>query len=638
MRNPENSGGHGYGIQTLMQRRKYENLFRPNYELYAAISWSVAVLMMAYIAMFTAVPSSAIWYMGAMSLLFAGWRTFQTFELWGFKASLAGKAFLFMKASALAKLSAKQPSKLWLGFGFEWGPQHTQRVMEIRKRDLKTVMPPNWFFRWKKLKPMDETKGAPWIHGVEPEERSIYVPLDALEGHTVCFGTTGSGKTRLLETVVSQAIGRGEVLIIIDPKGDKELRDIARRACEFYGRPEAFVQFHPAFPSESIRINPLRNWNRVTEMASRIAALMITEDAFQALGWNAINRVADALVYVDRAPTLANLRRSIESGPDELMEQVLRGFFTRNIPRWETLTAPFIAKVRDGKLKMKLSETATPELAAYIYFYHREVDESLRDQVVDGLLSMVEHNREHLGKILASLVPLLVMLTAGELGPLLSPDPNDIQDTRPIFDTKKLIAGGHVLYLGLDSLSDGTVGSAIGSIILSDMTAVAGEIYNHGEGKPKKIQLIVDEAAEVVNGPLIQMLNKARGAGFVTWLLSQTLPDFIARMGSEPKARQILGNCNNLIALRTKDGQTQQFIVETFGKTEVQVVSRSKGSGSKTEGSGIDFTGNISESLQDREADLIPPELLGMLPDLHYIASVAGGRIIKGRLPKITEG
>lgn len=147
----------------------------------------------------------------------------------------------------------------------------------------------------------------------------------------------------------------------------------------------------------------------------------------------------------------------------------------------------------------------------------------------------------------------------------------------------------------------------------------------------------MDEAAEVVNKPLIQILNKARGAGFVTWLLTQTLPDFIARMGSEPEARQMLGNCNNLIALRTKDRQTQDFICETFGKTSITSVSISKGSGTTSDEMGNEFRGNISESLQETEVDLFPPELLGMLPDLHYIASVAGGRLIKGRLPKITE-
>lgn len=618
--------------------KKYENLFRPAYETIAAVGWATSAAAMGYVSATAEFVSSAFWYMGGLSVAFAVWRGWQTWDLWKFKISLAGRPFLFMKASVLSMLMKKEPSKMWMGFGFEWGPEHTQRVTEIRRRSVKAIMPPNWFMRMKKLKPLDETKGAAWIHGVEPKERHVYVPLDALEGHVLVFGTTGSGKTRLLETVCSQAIARQEVMVVIDPKGDKELRDIIRKACLAAGRPDAFVQFHPAFPKESVRIDPLKNWGRSTELASRIAALMISEDAFQAFAWQAINLVADGMIYIDKAPTLKSLRKNIEGGPDALMERVFRTFFNNHIPRWETLVTPFLEKARNGKLPLKLSASATPELLAYIYFYRNEVPEEKRDQVVSGLLSMVEHSREHLSKILASLLPLLVQLTAGELGELLSPDADDITDSRPLMDTKKLISGGHVLYLGLDSLSDGTVGSAIGSIILSDLTAVAGDIYNYGEGKPKKIQLIVDEAAEVVNGPLIQILNKGRGAGFVTWLLTQTLPDFVARMGSEPKARQMLGNCNNLIALRTKDRQTQDFICETFGKTDIQVLARSHSVGSRTDDGGLHYTGNASESIQQTSVDLIQPELLGMLPDLHYIASVAGGRIIKGRLPKIVEG
>jgi len=30
---------------------------------------------------------------------------------------------------------------------------------------------------------------------------------------------------------------------------------------------------------------------------------------------------------------------------------------------------------------------------------------------------------------------------------------------------------------------------------------------------------------------------------------------------------------------------------------------------------------------------LFAPQLLGQLPDLHYIAKLSGGRIVKGRLP-----
>lgn len=317
------------------------------------------------------------------------------------------------------------------------------------------------------------------------------------------------------------------------------------------------------------------------------------------------------------------------------MEEVLRTYLTRNIDRWQTLLAPVVERARNGKLPTKMQGTA--ELIAYVHYYKNEVPEADREPAVDGLLSMVEHNREHLGKILASLVPLLVQLTSGELGKMLSPDAHDMNDSRPIFDTKKIVNGNHVLYLGLDSLSNATVGSSLGSVILADLAAVAGERYNYGAEKDlkTKIQIFVDEAAEVVNLPLIQILNKGRGAGFVTTLAAQTLPDFIARMGDESRARQILGNCNNLIALRTKDRQTQDFIIETFGMTHVQSVSRSIGAGQQTDNAGMDFRNQMSMSLQETEAELFPPELLGMLPNLHYIAFMSGGRLIKGRLPKI---
>lgn len=60
-------------------------------------------------------------------------------------------------------------------------------------------------------------------------------PLKHTEGHSLIVGTTGSGKTRMFDILISQAILRGEAVIIIDPKGDKEMRDNARRACEAMG-------------------------------------------------------------------------------------------------------------------------------------------------------------------------------------------------------------------------------------------------------------------------------------------------------------------------------------------------------------------------------------------------------------------
>jgi conjugal transfer pilus assembly protein TraD len=45
------------------------------------------------------------------------------------------------------------------------------------------------------------------------------------------------------------------------------------------------------------------------------------------------------------------------------------------------------------------------------------------------------------------------------------------------------------------------------------------------------------------------------------------------------------------------------------------------------------FSGNAGERLIEEEGDLLPPALLGHLPNLEYIGRLAGGRTIKGRLP-----
>jgi conjugal transfer pilus assembly protein TraD len=193
------------------------------------------------------------------------------------------------------------------------------------------------------------------------------------------------------------------------------------------------------------------------------------------------------------------------------------------------------------------------------------------------------------------------------------------------------IERGQVVYLGLDALSDTMVGSAIGSILVADLAAVAGERYNHRPGSAP-VNLFIDEAAEVVNDPFIQLLNKGRGAGLRLTIATQTFADFVARTGSEAKARQVLGNINNLIALRALDDVTQKYVTDSLPKTRIKTIMRTHGSTTHSANPWL-YTGNIGERLIEEEVDLFPPALLGELPNLEYIAKVSGGRVLKGRLP-----
>lgn len=78
-----------------------------------------------------------------------------------------------------------------------------------------------------------------------------------------------------------------------------------------------------------------------------------------------------------------------------------------------------------------------------------------------------------------SLLPILSMLTSGTLGDMLSPSKSIEEKQKNTWrDTNDLIAWNCVVYVGLDSLSDPMVGSAIGALFLSDLACVAGARYN----------------------------------------------------------------------------------------------------------------------------------------------------------------
>lgn len=630
----------------------YDMPWRPTYEAYSAAGWALSTIGIATAAAFANIPSSYALYMGTCSVIGMAYRGWQTKKHWDFKVALSGRKFFVLPMQELVDVAT--PSHMWLGKGWEWQPVHTQRCYEALKRDIKDFFPPDWILKLKGIPLQGSTSkkvmagniiGAPWIHGLEAKEADIFVKREAIEGHTLVVGTTGAGKTRLLETVTTQYILNGiknnDCTIIIDPKGDKELAEIAKTACAVAGHPERFITFHPAFPQQSVRLDPLKNWSRKTQVASRISMLMDGggNESFKQFAWRAVNVVAEGLLYIGQRPNLKLIKQYVAGGPDDLMEAVLERFFTLHMPGWESLTLALIAEVRKakaGSFPTKLPSNARPELIAYIHFYKNQVPIELRDDSVNGLLELTEHPREHYGKVITNVLPILTMLTSDEIGRMLSPDAEDIEDERPIFDSGKIIEGGYCLYMGLDSLSDATVGSALAGIVLADLAAKAGEIYNYGEKSDRRVNLIVDEASEVVNPPMIQLLNKGRGSGFVIWLLTQTFPDFIAKMGDEAQARQILGNCNNLIALRCIDTPTQEFITERFGKTFIKQVNTSFTGGSRSNDVGMAQTSGVSQSTSETEVDVVPPTILGRLPAMNYIALLAGGTLIKGRLPKLS--
>jgi len=80
------------------------------------------------------------------------------------------------------------------------------------------------------------------------------------------------------------------------------------------------------------------------------------------------------------------------------------------------------------------------------------------------------------------------------------------------------------------------------------------------------------------------------------------------------------------------DAETQQYVTDSLPKTRLKSVLRTHGSTTHSQNPML-YTGNVGERLGEEEGDLFPPALLGQLPNLQYLAILAGGRLVKGRLP-----
>lgn len=620
--------------------RSYHDMFRPAYELPACLTWAASAAMLALL-------HPPMWPVATLAMTGASvYRGRQAMNLYRFRASLSAlrvEKLSVEEALAISKrhLDVGPPEKnsekgkggFWLGRGFRWTQQHAEISRQIMYRSpgeiqgppkwlpnvvLKAIQPPNFV----PLK--DDTVGVPWIHGISPEEEELTLPIEALPGHTLVVGTTRAGKTRLYELLTTQLVHAKKILIIIDPKGDKDWERRVRKECKRAGR--KFLYFHPAHPSKSIRMNPLANWNTIAESATRIGQLVDADGTFAAFAWKTLFRVMRAQVADGERPNIRTAKEYVQNGVEPLLERLLsKELFARCGMNWDQDLSAYKPNHGRGKTSPIKSEQLECMIGKF---------ESLkiRNEAVESLIAMVNHSKEHFSKMIQVLEPILEMLGSDELGAMLSPDPLDLDDVRPIYDTQKIIEENAVLYIGLDSLSNKIIGSAIGSIMLADFASVAGSIYNFKED-PEDIYLFIDEAAEVLNEQGIQILNKGGGAGIKAFIATQTIADFDVVFGSSARTSQALGNLNNILCLRVKDPEMAEWIAKSFGKTAARDVRTTKSTGSGSSKSFTEFNGSSSMSLSEVEIPFVSADLLTRLPGLQFFAFLAGSTLYKGRLP-----
>ncbi|RBP33558.1 conjugative coupling factor TraD (TOL family), partial [Eoetvoesiella caeni] len=371
--------------------------------------------------------------------------------------------------------------RLFVGRGFLWEQKHTHRLMQTYRPEFRRYVEPTpayrlarrleerlefapfplsrlsaltgWDVPFNPVRPLPPVGGLPRLHGIEPEEVDVSLPLGERVGHSLVLGTTRVGKTRLAELFVTQdirrknAAGEHEVVIVIDPKGDADLLKRMYVEAKRAGREGEFYVFHLGWPDISARYNAVGRFGRISEVATRVAGQLSGEGnsaAFREFAWRFVNIIARALVELGQRPDYMLIQRHVIN-IDALFIEYAQHYFAKTEPKaWEVIVQ-IEAKLNEKNIPRNMIGREKRVVALEQYLSQARN----YDPVLDGLRSAVRYDKTYFDKIVASLLPLLEKLTSGKIAQLLAPNYSDLADPRPIFDWMQIIRKRAIVYVGL---------------------------------------------------------------------------------------------------------------------------------------------------------------------------------------------
>lgn len=673
-----------------------EALLRPAVELYTVCVCAAAALLCIYAPWaFALTPLFGV--MTAFGFLILGYvRLRQALVVLRYRRNIRRLPHYTMTSKDMPVSN----ERLFIGKGFRWTQKHTQRLMDTylpkyaeyveptsiyslaRRIEERLEFAPfplrlltkatSWNVAINPVRPLPPVGGLPRLHGIEPHEIDVSLPLGERVGHSLVLGTTRVGKTRLAELFITQDIRRTrsrsrrrvqmgrrvqpvhrsqrtaaqneemnldrEVVIVFDPKGDADLLKRMYIECMRAGRLDEFYVFHLGWPDYSARYNAVGRFGRISEVATRIAGQLSGEGnsaAFREFAWRFVNIIARALVALGRRPDYEQILKHVTNIDALFIEYAQKHFAEHDPKAWQTIVE-LEGKIDRKNLSFAMKDRPLRVVALDMYLTQKRIS----DPVMEGLRSAVRYDKTYFDKIVASLLPLLEKLTTGRIAELLSPDYMDLEDPRPIFDWMQVIRKRAVVYVGLDALSDTEVAAAVGNSMFSDLVSVAGHIYKFGiddglpgaSGAKVAINVHADEFNELMGEEFIPMINKGGGAGMQVTAYTQTMSDIEAKIGNRAKAGQVIGNFNNLFMLRVRETATAELLTNQLPKVQVFTSTPASSANDAINGKTA-FTSNTHDQIQSVSVPMIEPAHVVALPKGQCFALIEGGNLWKIRMP-----
>lgn len=214
-----------------------------------------------------------------------------------------------LKGKAIDLEYLKDCSLVYLGNGYEFKPKHSRALYDLLNEGLKSSFD---------ISHENTQTGSNQIHNLGRDEcKDVFIKTGSLNTHTMFFGTTGTGKTKFFILQIMQAILRNEVVIVIDPKSDRELQEqISECAKLCFKQKQLFTLDLNAPESSKQSFNLLSVCKDECKIAEQIIACIskgddLGSDAFKSYAQNAIMNTIIALKELNYELNFANIKNHL---------------------------------------------------------------------------------------------------------------------------------------------------------------------------------------------------------------------------------------------------------------------------------------------------------------------------------------
>lgn len=426
----------------------------------------------------------------------------------------------------------------------------------------------------------------------------ILIPWEDVTNHSVVYGTTRVGKTKLLLNCVRQNILKGDDVCIIEPKGGIG-QEVFNKLVEFASESKRISDIlfvNPLMPNASEYFNPIYGLGD-DEIASLIASVLYPNpndgdsQFYSAHAFLNLKSILYALSFLEKTSDSDGdflVKKEKEEYIKYLKIKEFKNQEVRFFDSTSGMILPDIAERVFSKIDGIEEESRVIFNRSFVtfkdIFYYTTFDnlvslkntvekisispdnkdylnlQKMKEEVMSLLGKVFEAPKEHHAKVSVSLSNFLASISTGLLGQLFC-----TVRINPLLMRLVNPDRGMILLIQPAPLKIKKVAEFVNKLFIKMFESAYGTVSVSGRAlSSRRLWLHLDEGESAIYPGVETLLNKAAGLGLTINIYTQSLADLKSKLG-DTVAQIAQDSLNTYIIMRMNDPKSIESVIDIFG-------------------------------------------------------------------------